>query len=100
MKPNPFPLLRNNVIYCVAIYNFLNKIDRSVVFFEQFVNDCAQSKSSQTYVTPQSTESRNGGASNYVEQIFMMNLREQITSAPLNNCNQIFILIFFILCYN
>ena len=78
MTPYPFQVLRNIVIACVAIHNYIRKLSIADTFLEQGENEYGDNLG-----MPQNNHEgllQVGGRAAQADKIFMINLREEITN--------------------
>ena len=78
MTPYPFQVQRNIVITCVAIHNYIRKLSIADIFLEQGENEYDDYSG-----MPQTNHEgllQVGGRAAQADQIFMINLREEIAN--------------------
>ena len=78
MEPYPFQVHRNIVIACIAIHNYTRKLSIADTFLEQGENEYGDNSG-----MPQNNHEgllQVGGRAAQADQIFMINLREEIAN--------------------
>ena len=78
MTPYPFQVQRNIVIACIAIHNYIRKLSIADTFLEQGENEYDDNSG-----MPQNNHEgllQVGGRAAQADQIFMINLREEIAN--------------------
>ena len=78
MAPYPFQVQMNIVIACVAIHNYIRKLSIADTFLEQGENDYGDN--SEMSQNNHEGLLQVGGRATQVDEIFMINLREEIAN--------------------